>query len=308
VTVPEAGGGRLDRVLAAQVPALSRSRLKALILAGQVAIEGRTVRDPAIAVNSGDVITVTLPEPEPAKPAPEEIPLDIVYEDDALIVLNKPAGLVVHPAAGHASGTLVNALIAHCGDSLSGIGGVRRPGIVHRLDKDASGLLVIARTQRAFDSLKAQFQAHTVKKEYAVLVDGGPPQDEGTITLSVGRKKGDGKMAARHEAKEGDRDAITHYSVDERHARAALLTIRTETGRTHQIRVHMNAIGCPVVGDELYGARKEGRVKSSRLFLHAKSLAFAHPATGERLAFSSPLPPALATVLDAVRGRDIKDA
>src|SRR6185312_13116745 len=143
VTVPEAGGGRLDRVLAAQVPALSRSRLKALILAGQVTVEGRTVRDPALSVNSGVTITVTLPEPEPARPAPEAIPLDIVYEDDALIVLNKPAGLVVHPAAGHASGTLVNALIAHCGDSLSGIGGVRRPGIVHRLDKDTTGLMVV---------------------------------------------------------------------------------------------------------------------------------------------------------------------
>ena len=218
VTVPEAAGGRLDRVLAAQIPALSRSRLKALILAGQVTVEARTVRDPAAAVNSGDIISVTLPEPEPAKPAAEAIPLDIVYEDDALIVLDKPAGLVVHPAAGHASGTLVNALIAHCGDSLSGIGGVKRPGIVHRLDKDTTGLMVVAKTDRAHRRLSEQFadkREGPIERDYLALVWGAPDRPRGTIDAPLDRHP---HAREKRAVRQGGREAVTHWQVVERYA------------------------------------------------------------------------------------------
>ncbi|HEY6025656.1 MAG TPA: RluA family pseudouridine synthase, partial [Pseudolabrys sp.] len=256
VTVPEAGGGRLDRVLATQVPALSRSRLKALILAGQVTVEARTVRDPAAAVNSGDIITVTLPEPEPAKPAAEAIPLDIVYEDDALIVLDKPAGLVVHPAAGHASGTLVNALIAHCGDSLSGIGGVKRPGIVHRLDKDTTGLMVVAKNDRAHRRLSNQFadkREGPIERDYLALVWGAPDRPRGTIDAPLDRHP---HAREKRAVRQGGREAVTHWEVVERYNGAdgkpvaSLLACRLETGRTHQIRVHLAHIGHPVMGDE----------------------------------------------------------
>src|SRR6185312_1209661 len=209
---PEAAGGRLDRVLAGALDGLSRSRLKALILAGQVTIAGRTVRDPAVEVNAGDVIAVAVPPPEPAKPAAEAIPLDILYEDDALIVIDKPAGLVVHPAAGHASGTLVNALIAHCGDSLSGIGGVKRPGIVHRLDKDTSGVMVVAKTDRAHRALSALFADHgrtgSLVREYLALV-WGAPQAKGVIDAPLGRHpRQREKMAVVSE--EHGRRAVTH--------------------------------------------------------------------------------------------------
>src|SRR5664279_2038978 len=259
----EEQGQRLDRVLAARIPALSRSRLKALILDGQVAIEARTIRDPATYVNSGDTVTVTLPSPEQPKPAGEPIPLTIVYEDDSLIVIDKPKGLVVHPSAGHATGTLVNALIAHCGDSLSGIGGVKRPGIVHRLDKDTSGLLVVAKTDKAHHGLSRLFADHgrklSLTREYLALVWGEPDRQAGVIDAPLGRHNIQReKMAVVPE--ERGREAITHWRVLEKFgadrdkkAVASLIACQLETGRTHQIRVHMAHYGHPLLGDRVYG-------------------------------------------------------
>ncbi|HWE77192.1 MAG TPA: RluA family pseudouridine synthase [Pseudolabrys sp.] len=320
VTVPvEAAGGRLDRVLAAQLPSLSRSRLKALILAGQVTVEARTVRDPAVAVNSGAVITVTLPEAQPAKPAPEDIPLDIVYEDDALIVIDKPAGLVVHPAAGHASGTLVNALIAHCGDSLSGIGGVKRPGIVHRLDKDTTGLMVVAKTDRAHRRLSNQF-AHkresAIERDYLALVWGAPERPRGTIDAPLDRHP---HAREKRAVRQGGREAVTHWEVVERFVGrdgkllAALLGCRLETGRTHQIRVHLAHIGHPIMGDETYATgfrtkatklppgAQEALGALGRQALHAKRLVFEHPLSRDVLEFEAPLPADIARLAEALR-------
>src|SRR5882672_4551476 len=247
--VAEEQGQRLDRVLAARIPALSRSRLKALILDGQLTIqaatETRTIRDPATRVNSGDTVTVTLPAPEAPKPAGEPIPLTIVYEDDALIVIDKPKGLVVHPAAGHAKGTLVNALIAHCGDSLSGIGGVERPGIVHRLDKDTTGLMVVAKTDAAHRALSAQFANKVeggIERGYLALVWGAPGRPKGTIDAPLDRHP---QARDKRAVREGGRQAMTHWQVLERFAGpdgkpiASLLAWTLETGRTQQIRVHL---------------------------------------------------------------------
>ena len=309
----EEQGQRLDRVLSARIPALSRSRLKALILDGQVTVAARTIRDPAMAVKSGDTVNVTLPEPEPAKPAGEDIPLDIVYEDDDLIVIDKPPGLVVHPAAGHAKGTLVNALIAHCGDSLSGIGGVKRPGIVHRLDKDTTGLMVVAKTDRAHRALSKQFADKGeggLERGYLALVWGAPGRPKGVIDAPLDRHP---KSRDKRAVREGGRDAVTHWQVLERFAGqdsgkqdgkpvASLLECRLETGRTHQIRVHLAHIGHPIMGDATYGTGF--KTKASRLgpkaraalegldrqALHAYLLAIAHPHTEKTLRFQSELP------------------
>jgi 23S rRNA pseudouridine1911/1915/1917 synthase len=308
----EEQGQRLDRVLTARIPALSRSRLKALILDGQVTIQGviaaRTIRDPAIHVKSGDTVTVTLPAPEQPKPAGEPIPLNVVYEDEALIVINKPKGLVVHPAAGHAKGTLVNALIAHCGDSLSGIGGVRRPGIVHRLDKDTTGLMVVAKTDAAHRVLSAQFANKSesgIERGYLAIVWGAPNRAKGTIDAPLDRHP---QARDKRAVREGGRPAVTHWQVLERFAGsdgkpvASLLACTLETGRTHQIRVHLAHIGHPILGDASYGAGF--RTKASRLSpaaraaleglgrqaLHAYLLAIEHPQTGKSLRFQSELP------------------
>jgi 23S rRNA pseudouridine1911/1915/1917 synthase len=305
---PEHAGGRLDRVLASELKELSRSRLKALILAGQVSIEGRTVRDPATQVNSGDRVSVTLPPPEPAKPTAEEIPLSIVYEDNALIVIEKPAGLVVHPAAGHATGTLVNALIAHCGDSLSGIGGVKRPGIVHRLDKDTTGLMVIAKTDRAHRRLSAQFaekREGPLERGYLAIVWGAPDRPQGVIDAPLERHP---HAREKRAVRQGGREAVTHWQVVERYAGpdgkpvAALLAVELETGRTHQVRVHLAHIGHPIMGDALYATgfktkaarlgpdAREALACLDRQALHAEHLAFAHPDSGALLDFRSHLP------------------
>jgi 23S rRNA pseudouridine1911/1915/1917 synthase len=309
VIAGEDAGARLDRVLAARIGDLSRSRLKALILAGEVAIGGRTIRDPGHHVNAGDAVLVEVPPPEPPAPGPENIPLAIVFEDDEIIVIDKPKGLVVHPAAGNWTGTLVNALIAHCGDSLSGIGGVRRPGIVHRLDKDTTGLMVVAKTDRAHASLSRQFADHgrseVMQRGYLALAWGVPEAPKGTIEAPIGRHPhARDKMAVRP----GGRAAVTHWETLERYAGsdgsavASLLACRLMTGRTHQIRVHLAAIGHPLLGDETYG--KGFRTKAARLppqarpvlaglgrqALHAYLLGISHPTRGEYLEFRSELP------------------
>jgi 23S rRNA pseudouridine1911/1915/1917 synthase len=316
LTVPaEEAGERLDRMLTKHIQDLSRSRLKALVLAGQVTIGGHAVRDPGHRVQAGNQISVAVPPPEPAAPGPEAIPLNIVFEDDAIIVLDKPAGLVVHPAAGNWTGTLVNALVAHCGESLSGIGGVRRPGIVHRLDKDTSGLLVVAKTDRAHRKLAAEFADHgrtgSLERGYLALVWGVPSRPKGTIDRPIDRHpQARDKMAVR----EGGRMAVTHWEIKERYNSAgqegvaSLLECRLETGRTHQIRVHLASIGHPLLGDSVYGSgfkTKANRLAPAakdvleileRQALHAHMLSIAHPVTGELLRFRSELPGDLAAL------------
>ena len=311
ITAEEAGQ-RLDRVLALRIPALSRSRLKMLILASQVTIAARTILDPGYRVNAGETVTVTVPAPEPATPEGEPIPLAIVYEDDALIVLDKPSGLVVHPAAGHAAGTLVNALIAHCGDSLSGIGGVKRPGIVHRLDKDTSGVMIATKSDRAHASLMAQFQAKSrgdadgkIERAYLAIAAPPPTGAGGTLRTLYGRhpvhrKRFSSKVAS-------GKAAVTHWERVESLAGAALVRLRLETGRTHQIRVHAADHGWPLLGDPVYGHRQRDErlaaaaAELGRQALHAAVLAFDHPVTGERLSFEAPLPADLVRVLAALR-------
>jgi 23S rRNA pseudouridine1911/1915/1917 synthase len=308
VTAGADAGQRLDRVLAVY-SALSRSRLKALILDGKVSIGARTIRDPSYRVNANESIAVRVPPPVAAEPAPENIPLKIVHEDDDIIVIDKPAGLVVHPAAGHGSGTLVNALIAHCGDKLSGIGGVKRPGIVHRLDKDTTGLMVVAKTDRAHQALAAQFADHgrtgPLKRGYLALVWGAPDRPKGTIDAPIARHpRSREKMAVRAKG----RAAITHWQLLERYGKknaapvASLLACRLETGRTHQVRVHLAHAGHPLLGDALYGRgfKTKGAQLSppaqetlgtlGRQALHAYLLVIEHPTTHETLEFRSELP------------------
>ena len=303
------GSPRLDRVLATRVAELSRSRLKALILAGSVTVKNAAVRDPAFHVARGDTITIDVPEPTAAEPQGENIALDIVHEDDDLIVINKPKGLVVHPAAGHETGTLVNALIAHCGASLSGIGGVRRPGIVHRLDKDTTGLMVVAKNDQAHQSLTAQFADHgrtgPMERGYMAFVWGVPNRQRGTVDAPIDRHPyAREKMAVR----EGGREAITHWELAQvfqgRDGKpvASLLACRLETGRTHQIRVHLAHIGHPLMGDAVYGPHfktkagqlgiqgKEALTALDRQALHAYLLTVEHPRTGELLHWEAPLP------------------
>jgi 23S rRNA pseudouridine1911/1915/1917 synthase len=313
------GGARLDRLLALRIASLSRTRLKTLILDGAVTVGGRTIRDPGHRVNAGDCISVRVPAPDDPEPAAESIPLNIVHEDDQLIVIDKPAGLVVHPAAGHPSGTLVNALIAHCGDSLSGIGGVKRPGIVHRLDKDTTGLMVAAKTDAAHQALAAQFADHgrtgPLQRGYYAFVWGAPDHPRGTIDAPIDRHPHSrDKMAVRR----GGREAITHWAVAERYAGpggkplASLLECRLETGRTHQIRVHLAHLGHPLIGDATYGPGFRTKVALlppearaalaalGRQALHAYLLGFEHPISGDELIFRSELPADLARLRDAL--------
>ena len=308
VTETEAGE-RLDRVLAARVDGLSRSRLKNLVLEGRVALAGRTIRDPGHRVNAGDTFVVEVPAPAPVQPGAEPIALSVVYEDADLIVIDKPAGLVVHPAAGNWTGTLVNALIAHCGDSLSGIGGVRRPGIVHRLDKDTSGLMVVAKNDLAHQALAAQFADHgrtgPLIRGYLAFAWGVPDRPKGTIDAPLGRHpRARERMAVRPDG----RPAVTHWSVAETYAgrdgtpAVSLLICRLETGRTHQIRVHLAHIGHPVLGDPTYArgfktktallgpAGRAAVARLERQALHAHLLGFDHPATRQFLEFRSELP------------------
>jgi 23S rRNA pseudouridine1911/1915/1917 synthase len=301
IITAEDAGQRLDLFLASRYPAMSRSKLQKQIKGGAVRLGGKQVT-PHIALREGDEVTVpteaVTPQTMTLEPRPD-IALDIVHEDADVIVLNKPAGLLMHPAAGEQD-TLANALLAHHPDIIKvGDEPAERPGIVHRLDKDASGLLVVAKTPVAFERLKEQFQAHTVLKEYTVLVGGGVPQDEDTIRLYIGRATVGGRMAARSKPLDGDREAVTHYHRDAIYEKATLLTVRTETGRTHQIRVHLFALGAPVVGDSLYGIKSRFYLAAPRLFLHCSRLGFTHPTSGETMTFTVPLPPALQKFLDA---------
>ena len=290
---------RLDRWLAGHLarmpntPSLSRSRLKCLILEGRVSCEDRTITDPSRAVKPGQTYRLDIPPPEPAEPEAEEIPLSVVYEDDDLVVIDKQAGLVVHPAPGSWDGTLVNALLAHFGDRLSGIGGVRRPGIVHRIDKDTSGLMVIAKSDDAHQGLVVQFAAHTIERRYHAVLRGVPTKVSDRIEGPIGRSQGNRKkMAVTATGKR----AVTHYRLLERFGMsAALVECRLETGRTHQIRVHMATMGHALIGDPLYGrsnrASDPDPIKTfNRQALHAAVLGFEHPISHEKLRFESSLP------------------
>jgi 23S rRNA pseudouridine1911/1915/1917 synthase len=319
----EQAGERLDRFLAEQTRSgdieLSRTRLKALILEGSVHVCGEMSTDPSLRLKSGDTIAVAVPPARPAEPAGEAIALDIVFEDEHLLVIDKPAGLVVHPAAGHETGTLVNALIAHCGDSLSGIGGVRRPGIVHRLDKDTSGLLAVAKTDAAHRGLSALFADHgrsgSLVRAYRAFVWGAPERAAGTVDAPLGRHPIHREKMAVVPASKG-REAVTHWTLEERYGEtASLVTCRLETGRTHQIRVHLAHIGHPLLGDSVYGnhfktkasklgeAARRALAELGRQALHAAELGFVHPVTGAELHFESPLPVELAELAQTLDNR-----
>jgi 23S rRNA pseudouridine1911/1915/1917 synthase len=292
-------GWRLDRALAAQIPTLSRERLKVLTKAGALTRDATAVRDPAIKVKGDEHFLLAIPDPEPAHNEPQEISLAIVYEDEHLLVVDKPAGLVVHPAAGNRDGTLVNALLHHCGGSLSGIGGVARPGIVHRIDKDTSGLLVIAKHDLAHAGLAKQFAAHSIDRRYLAIVSDVPRLAEGMVDAPLARSSHDRKkiaiVGAREQGGRGKR-AVTHWKRLKILKDAALVECRLETGRTHQVRVHMASIGHPLVGDPVYGrTRKNHRdllknLGFHRQALHAAHLGFVHPVTKGRLSFDSALP------------------
>jgi 23S rRNA pseudouridine1911/1915/1917 synthase len=289
-------GQRLDRYLAGKLPTMSRSRIQSLIESGDVLLNGQPAQ-PAKKVAAGDAVDVTVPEPQPAKPQPEEIPLTIVYEDSDLIVIDKPAGMVVHPAPGHPSGTLVNAVLSHTPD-LRPIGGELRPGIVHRLDRDTSGLLVIAKNEPTLRFLQAQLKQRLgVDKRYLTLVDGGPQPESGTIDAPIGR---DPRRPQQMAAVATGRPSVTHFRVLQRYDHHTLLECKPVTGRTHQIRVHLSAIGCPVAGDRVYG-RKRPSIPLNRHFLHATRLTF-HLPSGEERTFDAPLPPELQAVLTSLAG------
>ncbi len=288
-----ADGWRLDRALADAVPTLSRERLKVLIASGAVTRGGTLYRDPARKVALDETFQVAVPEPAPAHNEAQDIPLVVAFEDEHLIVVDKPAGLVVHPACGNLDGTLVNALLHHCGGSLSGIGGVARPGIVHRIDKGTSGLIVAAKTDRAHEGLAKQFAAHSIDRRYRAIVAGRPRPSEGTVDAPLGRSSANRKKMA---VVSGGKRAVTHYRTAAMLADAALVECRLETGRTHQVRVHMASIGHPLLGDPVYG-RAKGAARAApetlgfrRQALHAARLGFIHPVTSVALTFESDMP------------------
>ena len=302
---PAHAGWRLDRALAAAVPTLSRERLKALIRGGAVETEGKLVRDPSVKVRGEETLRVAVPDPKPAHNEAQDIPLDVVFEDEHLLVVDKPAGLVVHPAAGNLDGTLVNALLHHSGGSLSGIGGVARPGIVHRIDKDTSGLLVVAKSDVAHEGLARQFAAHSVDRRYVAIVSGVPRAAEGTVDAPLARSAANRKKIAIVAAGRGKR-AVTHWKRLQVLRDAALVECRLETGRTHQVRVHLASTGHPLVGDPVYGRSKKthGKILKElgfhRQALHAAELGFIHPVTKHRMSFSSPMPPDMQELFNAL--------
>jgi 23S rRNA pseudouridine1911/1915/1917 synthase len=286
---------RFDRALAALIPTMSRERLKALISAGNVHLDGVLVRDPAHKARVGSHFVVAVPAPRAAHNEAQDIPLDIVFEDDHLLIVDKPAGLVVHPAAGNFDGTLVNALLHHCAGRLSGIGGVARPGIVHRIDKDTSGLLVVAKTDRAHEGLANQFQAHSIDRRYKAIVSGSPKSPLGTVDAPLARSPTNRTKIAIVPADKGKR-AVTHYRAITPLKDATLIECRLETGRTHQVRVHMASIGLPLVGDPVYGRLRPSHrdileeLGFHRQALHAANLGFLHPIERTPLNFESKIP------------------
>ena len=294
---------RLDLYLS-RATGLPRSQIQRLIEAARVLVDGRTLKSSAI-IRPGQRISVTIPPPQPSVLTPEPIPLDILYEDKDLLVLNKPAGLVVHPAPGHPAGTLVHALLHHCPD-LPGIGAERRPGIVHRLDKDTSGVMVVAKTNAAIASLAGQFKARRVKKTYLALVQGEIRQTEGRIAAAIGRHARDRKRMAVRTRRA--REALTTYRVMKRLDGRSLLQVDPETGRTHQIRVHLSAMGHPVVGDKVYGGRKERALAAGRQLLHAWKLGLFHPRTHAWMEFEAPIPADFASWLQTEASMDATGA
>jgi 23S rRNA pseudouridine1911/1915/1917 synthase len=300
----DAAGWRLDRALAAAVPTLSRERLKALISSGRVTGPAGLVRDPAAKALQGSY-EVDLPEPAPAHNEAQDIALDIVFEDDHLLVVDKAAGMVVHPAAGNFDGTLVNALLHHCAGRLSGIGGVARPGIVHRIDKDTSGLLVVAKTDVAHEGLAAQFARHSIDRRYQAVVAGRPNPPEGKVDAPLARSSANRQKMAIVADGRGKR-AVTHYRLVRPLSDASLVECRLETGRTHQVRVHMSSIGHPLLGDPVYGRTRGGhrellkRLSFERQALHAAELGFIHPVTGAALSFKSAVPSDMQELLSAL--------
>ena len=292
-------GERLDAALARLVPELSRSQAQRLIEQGAVTCGGRPVKKNE-KLQPGDTLTLTLPEVQETALEAQDIPLDVCYEDADVIVVNKPKGLVVHPAPGHPDGTLVNALLAHCGDSLSGIGGERRPGIVHRIDKDTSGLIIAAKNDFAHASLAAQLKDHSLARTYVCIVCGNIREDSGVIDAPIGRHPADRKKMAVTE--KDSRSAVTHWRVLERFGGYTLVECRLETGRTHQIRVHMAYRGHPILGDMVYGHKKPELGQDSQC-LHARELTFVHPRSGERVTVSCGLPEYFTQLLQKLRGR-----
>ena len=292
-------GERLDAALARLVPEMSRSQAQRLIEQGAVTCGGRPVKKNE-KLQPGDTLTLTLPEVQETALEAQQIPLDVCYEDADVIVVNKPKGLVVHPAPGHPDGTLVNALLAHCGDSLSGIGGERRPGIVHRIDKDTSGLIIAAKNDFAHASLAAQLKDHSLARTYVCIVCGNIREDSGVIDAPIGRHPADRKKMAVTE--KNSRSAVTHWRVLERFGGYTLVECRLETGRTHQIRVHMAYRGHPILGDMVYGHKKPELGQDSQC-LHARELTFVHPRSGERVTVSCGLPEYFTQLLQKLRGR-----
>ena len=289
-------GERIDKFISDSAEEISRSYAAKLCTDGLVTVNGKALGK-NYKIKGGEEISADIPEPEELSLVPENIPLDIVYEDDDVIVINKPQGMVVHPAAGNESGTLVNALLYHCGESLSAINGVIRPGIVHRIDKDTSGLLVAAKNNEAHLKLSEQLKERKALRKYNALVNGNIKEDFGTVNKPIGRSPSDRKKMA---IVQGGREAVTHYSVLERFGRYTLIECVLETGRTHQIRVHMASLGHSIVGDKVYGVKKE-RFNLNGQLLHARTIGFVHPKTGEMMEFSAPLPDYFEAVLEKLR-------
>jgi 23S rRNA pseudouridine1911/1915/1917 synthase len=305
-----AEGGRLDKTLALAT-GLSRERIKTLIAEGAVSVDGHAASSASARVQAGLSFSVHIPPPDDPQALPQAIALDIVFEDDALVVVNKPAGMVVHPAAGNADGTLVNALLHHCAGQLSGIGGVARPGIVHRIDKDTSGLLVVAKSDAAHIGLAEQFAAHSLERAYIAVCAGRPSPANGTIEGRIGRSDANRKkMAVLKPGTARGKHAVTHYRTIDSFAHASVIECRLETGRTHQVRVHCASIGNALLGDPVYGrtpARLRpllARLDFRRQALHAATLGFTHPVSGDRMRFSSDLPTDMTELIEGVSGSD----
>jgi len=297
---------RLDKALA-DASGLSRERIKALLAEGRVTLAGKAVDQPSLKPAPGATFRIAVPEPTPAAAAAQDIPLDIVYEDEHLLVVDKPAGLVVHPAAGNPDGTLVNALLHHCKGQLSGIGGVARPGIVHRIDKDTSGLIVVAKSDAAHEGLAHQFAEHSIERAYFAAVAGHPVPPAGTVTGAIARSNSNRKKMAIVDDGRG-KHAVTHYRTLEHYDDAALVECRLETGRTHQVRVHMSSIGHALLGDSTYGRTPKSLkplladAHFARQALHAARLGFIHPVSGEKLSFSSALPADMEALIERLKG------